>query len=145
MGRTRGEGLWRTLLLVVAAAVVALAVGSVGAASSACGDRLIADWSDGRIDGLYALGCYDEAVERLPEDVRVYSSAESDIRRALQKRLHDEISREPTLVGVGGASTEPSGVSQSSSLPRLVLVAFGASIVLAGSSMVVVRRLRRKS
>ena len=45
---------------------------------------MIDDWfDDGRVDGTYALHCYDDAIKILPRDVRIYSSAEEDIRRAL--------------------------------------------------------------
>ena len=46
---------------------------------------MIDDWyDDGRVDGTYALHCYDDAIEILPRDVRDYSSAKEDIQRALQ-------------------------------------------------------------
>jgi hypothetical protein len=48
---------------------------------------LINDWYDGRIDGIYAIPCYREALQHLPADVDTYSSARDDIRQALQKRI----------------------------------------------------------
>ena len=52
---------------------------------------MIDDWyDDGRIDGTYALHCYDDAIEILPRDVRDYSSAKEDIERALQAKLRGE-------------------------------------------------------
>lgn len=53
------------------------------AAADSCGRKVIDDWWDGRIDGTYELRCYDEAIKILPRDVRDYSSAEEDIKRAL--------------------------------------------------------------
>ena len=44
------------------------------------------DWRDGRIDGTYSVSCYQAALAQLPEDLRIYSSAESDIKRALLAR-----------------------------------------------------------
>ena len=52
---------------------------------------MIDDWyDDGRVDGTYALHCYDDAIEILPRDVRDYSSAKDDIQRALQNRMRGE-------------------------------------------------------
>ena len=52
---------------------------------------MIDDWyDDGRVDGTYALHCYNDAIEILPADVKVYSSATEDIRRALQAARRGE-------------------------------------------------------
>src|SRR2546423_14763630 len=77
------------VLFAMAVGLAALAfAGSAGAAQS-CASRLIADWQDGRLDGTYPVSCYGQALAQLPEDVRVYSSAQGDITRALQSRLRD--------------------------------------------------------
>lgn len=73
------------LLAILVVAVAGLACGS--AAASSCGDRVVADWSDGRIDGIYPLHCYQSALDDLPEDARAYSSAADDITRALEQRV----------------------------------------------------------
>lgn len=72
-----------TLLAVVVAALGAAT--PAGATSSAnCARQLIADWYDNnRVDRIYALRCYRQAIKLLPVDVRVYSGAEDDILRAL--------------------------------------------------------------
>ena len=76
-------------LLAVFAAM--LAVASPAGAASSCGRAVIDDWYDnGRVDGTYALHCYDDAIETLPRDVRDYSSAKDDIQRALQARKRGE-------------------------------------------------------
>ncbi|MEO5577293.1 MAG: hypothetical protein ABIR67_12920 [Gaiellaceae bacterium] len=80
----------RALVLVVAFVALLVAAAPAGAAES-CGRKVIDDWyNDGRIDGTYALRCYDDAIEILPRDVRVYSSAEEDIRRASQAAKRGE-------------------------------------------------------
>jgi cobalamin biosynthesis Mg chelatase CobN len=94
-------------LLAVFAAM--LAVASPAAAASSCGRAVIDDWYDnGRVDGTYALHCYDDAIETLPRDVRDYSSAKDDIQRALQARKRGEpappASTDPTP---GDGSTTP--------------------------------------
>jgi hypothetical protein len=78
--------------LTVAAALAALLVlAGPAAAAKSCGRAVIDDWyEDGRVDGTYALHCYDDAIEGLPRDVRDYSSAKEDIQRALQARMRNE-------------------------------------------------------
>ena len=86
--------------LVAGAAVLAIlstaALASLRAARSAdrasgprstCTSRLLADWSDGRIDGTYPITCYRDALESLPADLRIYSSAPDDIAQALSQRI----------------------------------------------------------
>jgi hypothetical protein len=78
-------------LLLVVALVALLAVASPAAAAKSCGRAVIDDWyDDGRVDGTYALHCYDDAIEILPRDVRDYSSAKEDIQRALTNRKRGE-------------------------------------------------------
>lgn len=73
------------MLLLLAALAAVLAVASPAGAAQSCGRAVIDDWYDnGRVDGTYALHCYDDAIEILPRDVRDYSSAKEDIQRALQ-------------------------------------------------------------
>ena len=72
-------------LLVICACVIA-ALGLAGpAAASSCGDKILGDWFDnGRIDRLYPLHCYEEAIDSIPADIRDYADAEEVISRALQ-------------------------------------------------------------
>ena len=54
-------------------------------AGSPCVEAVMLDWAnDGRIDRAYPATCYYAAIDSLPEDLRVYSSAQDDLRRALQ-------------------------------------------------------------
>lgn len=76
--------------LLLCAAIVAVAMlGGLArpvAASAAtpCWKTLLTDWYDGRIDSVYPLHCYTDALKHLPPDVQTYSSAHDDIERALQ-------------------------------------------------------------
>jgi hypothetical protein len=80
----------RALLLLAAFAALLVLVSPATAAKS-CGRAVIDDWyDDGRVDGTYALHCYDDAIDSLPRDVRDYSSAKEDIQRALQARMRGE-------------------------------------------------------
>jgi hypothetical protein len=123
-----------------------LAIGPGTAAASTCGDRVVSDWIDGRIEGVYPLRCYDEAVEGLPEDVRVYSSAVADISRALQARVHSVARRAPAGT-IGGASV-PSPTDSSIAQPPLALILLVTSVCLflaAGAGTWIVQHRRRRT
>ena len=122
-----GQGRFR-LLFAVAVALAAFAVTGTAGAAQSCGSRLLADWRDGRIDGTYPVACYREALADLPEDVRVYSSAQADITRALQ----GQIRATPAPRAQGAASAH--GVS-----PLLVVAITAAFLVAAGSIAAAVR------
>jgi hypothetical protein len=77
---------------------------SQDASAPTCSDRLLTDWSDGRIDGVYPIRCYRETIRNLPTDVRVYSSAEDDIQQALSQR----IVQNARPAGAGGSARTPS-------------------------------------
>lgn len=71
-----------TLIALATAAAALVAAGSA-AAKEPCWRTLINDWYDGRIDNVYPVSCYRDALEHQPEDVAQYSSLEDDINRAL--------------------------------------------------------------
>jgi hypothetical protein len=81
--RTRGQIRWWIAAVLVALGGVALVAPAPASAAVPCWKRLINDWYDGRIDQAYPVACYREAIKKLPEDVKAYSSAREDIRRAL--------------------------------------------------------------
>jgi hypothetical protein len=56
----------------------------LAAAKTPCWKTLLNDWYDGRIDNVYPIPCYQDAINHLPQDIQVYSSARDDIQRALQ-------------------------------------------------------------
>lgn len=78
------------LLAAVLGAVLAATTAAPASASTPCWKVLINDWLDGRIDQLYAVQCYHEAINHLPADIEQYSSARQDIMRALQARLQNK-------------------------------------------------------
>jgi hypothetical protein len=120
--------------LAVTALLAALVFCGVGQAKTSCASVLLEDWRDGRIDGTYSVSCYQTALAQLPEDLRIYSSAETDIKRALLARSQVALAapakaQEPTRSGGGG-----DGVS-----PLLVLAIAGAILALTGSAFALVR------
>ena len=82
-----------TVKSISAAIVLAFAVtfGVAAAPASAagipCWKALINDWFDGRIDKKYEPECYTQAIKHLPIDVKQYSGAEDDIRRAYTRLI----------------------------------------------------------
>ena len=125
-----GQGRFRLLFAMAAvAAMVGLACTATAGAASSCASRLITDWrADGRIDQTYPVTCYRKALANLPEDVRVYSSAQTDITRALQGRLSSAAARASSKDG------KASGVS-----PLLVVAITAGILVAAGSVAAAVR------
>jgi len=121
-------------LLALAALLSALVFSGTGQAKPSCVAAVLNDWRDGRIDGIYSVGCYQAALAQLPEDLRIYSSAESDIKRALLARSQVTLAapakaQKPAQTGSGS-----DGVS-----PLLVLAIAGAILTLAGSAFALVR------
>lgn len=81
------------LLVLLACAIGALGLASPAAASR-CGDKVLADWFDnGRIDRLYPLHCYEEAIDSIPADIRDYADAEEVISRALQAAVGGKLAQ----------------------------------------------------
>lgn len=117
-------GLIRMVVLAFAAAGVFLLVGvAPAAAAKPCWQVVIDDWADNsRVDGRYEIHCYRDALRRLPEDMRAYSSAPDDIARAMR----DEIRRQqaaaaaapedeeaaPAPTTTGGSGKPPKAKSQ---------------------------------
>jgi hypothetical protein len=143
-------------LAVLASAFVALALSAPAdaAAKTVCGDKVLADWFDnGRIDRLYPLHCYEDAIDAIPDDLRDYADAEQVINRALQSALRGRLApggQDPTpgdssdggtpgSPGSGGPD-DPNGggqvaapevdTSAPSSVPIPLLVLGGMSIAL---------------
>jgi hypothetical protein len=121
----------RFALLTIGLAILAAAASGTAAAKSSCATRLIADWQDGRIDRTYPVPCYREALASLPEDVRVYSTATSDITRALHARLASSPRRTTAATAGGGGG---------GSVSTLVVLAIAGVLLVAAGSFSLARR-----
>jgi ParB-like chromosome segregation protein Spo0J len=75
------------LVLPFLFALLGLASTASARGTSVCAENVLRDWHNGRIGTNYAPACYRTAIANLPEDMRVYSSAQADIEGALQARL----------------------------------------------------------
>ena len=79
-------------LVLVLSVVASLSFASTAGAATKCGQQVLADWYDnGRIDRLYPLNCYEEAIDAIPNDIGPYVDAEEVITRALQGALHGDV------------------------------------------------------
>ncbi|HEU0247544.1 MAG TPA: hypothetical protein VFR38_10710 [Gaiellaceae bacterium] len=91
------------IVALLASVVVALSVPDMASAATPCGKKVLADWFDnGRIDRLYPLHCYEEAIDAIPDDIRDYADAEEVISRALQSALRGDLDE-------GGCDPSPDG------------------------------------
>lgn len=173
--RTHPESYRRAARVVAVLGLLALTLLTAGpAAASPCGDRVIDDWYDGRIDGTYPLPCYDDAIEQLPRDLRDYSSAPDDIRRALQAAMRGEAAppnrdpappdserpakedpavtppadpdepSPPSAADTVAASADDTGSASSVPIPLLVLASLALLLIAGGSAGYVVRRFQAR-
>jgi hypothetical protein len=115
--------------------LAALVFSGTGQADTGCVSTVLNDWRDGRIDGNHSVACYQTALAQLPEDLRIYSSAESDIKRALLSRTQVALAApakaQKATPSAGGGSDRVS--------PLLVLAIVGAILTVSGSALALVR------
>jgi hypothetical protein len=79
-------------LVLALSAVATLSFAGTAGAATKCGGQVLADWYDnGRIDKLYPLNCYEEAIDAIPDDIGPYVDAEEVITRALQGALRGDL------------------------------------------------------
>jgi hypothetical protein len=163
---TRPASAISTLLVLLVAALAALTfAGTAAAKGSKCGQQIVADWFDnGRIDRLYPLHCYEEAIDAIPQDIRDYADAADVINRALQAALNGKLDPggpDPTPgksrpIGKGKGGKDENGGRQAvdqidtsgpSSVPIPLLVLGGISLALlaAGGLGYVSRRRQARA
>ena len=151
-----------TTVLVTALAAAAASFAAPAQAAADCGQAVIEAWDNGRLDSSFAPGCYRNALQELPEDVRIYSSAQDDINRALIASLaRRSVAQVGAVKGIvrtlSSAGTPAKIVRQeaaaaaadpsASSVPLTVLISGAGALVLVGSAAisVVARRLVRRA
>jgi hypothetical protein len=143
MGRTARAGAG---LFIVLAALTAMSThtGAAFAAGVRCEEKVLTDWSDnGRVDGMYSLHCYQDAIEKMPTDLRDYTNATEAIHRALARAVSTNSTNGGTPQVAAGADSElAAGGSSSVPLPLLVLAAISVVVLLAGGVGYLSRRRR---
>jgi hypothetical protein len=115
--------------------LAALVFSGTGQAETSCASAVLNDWRDGRISGTHSVACYQTALAQLPEDLRIYSSAESDIQRALLARSQATLAA-PAKEAQKLTRSDDGGDGVS---PLLVLAITGAILVVMGSAFALVR------
>ena len=144
----------RTVTALASALLLALVAVALPAEASAeatkCGKQIVADWFDnGRMDRLYPLHCYEEAIDSIPQDIRDYADAADVINRALAAALNGRLDPggpDPTPgrsrpIGQDGGSDENGNpeaapeidTSSPSSVPIPLLVLGGIALALLGA------------
>jgi hypothetical protein len=131
-----------------------------------CYEQVIGDWfDDGRVNKIYPLPCYPEAIKNLPPDLLIYGNAEDEIGRAwayAKQGKPDPGGEGPTSAETGttGSGTSKTGTdtaatditetdttatdtSGPSSVPIPLLVLGGLAVILlaAGSAGYLRRRM----
>ena len=104
-----------SVLALVAASLVlpATVLTATADAKAPCRDRIYNDWyQNGKIASTYPLACYRDAITHVPNDAKIYSSLQSDIRRALQAAIERSRGKTdvPSQVGQGLPSSDSGGV-----------------------------------
>jgi hypothetical protein len=137
---------------LAAAALAALLTTALVAASGAraatpCAQAVLADWQDNsRIDRVYDLPCYGDAIDAIPDDLRDYTDAADVIARAFQRvtgRGLEVRTPQGRQTEIPPPATAPAvNASSPSSLPVPLLVLAAMSLVLfaAGGLGYVARR-----
>jgi len=106
------------LVVLVASAFVAVLATAAPAMAANCGKQVVNDWYDnGRVDKIYPLSCYREAIRILPTDVIDYSNAKEEIGRALAyaKQGKQDPGSKPT--GTGTTATAPAATTPAATTP----------------------------
>ena len=137
----------------IAALVAALLCGlvaatSASAASPPCAQAILAEWLDkNEVENVYPLGCYQAAIDAIPQDLEDYTNAADVIARAFQRAAGRRLERTPQ--GPVEPPSEPTAspavdTSSSTSVPIPLLVLGGMSLALLASGGVgYVSRRRR--
>lgn len=152
-----------TALLALATFAAALAFAAPARAASGCAAAVIQAWHNGRLDASYPPSCYREALQELPEDIRIYSSAQDDINRALiaslakkstatratpagaVKGIVRKLAAARSTSSVRRQAAQAAADPSASAVPLTVLIAGAGALALVGAASVsvVARRLRR--
>jgi len=132
------SGRLRALAFVaLAGVVVVVALGETATAAVSCRQQLIVDWSDnGRVDRIYPLDCYQQAIEAMAPDIRDYTDAQETIELALTMAVRSKSGTKRATPARSLAAARPVDSTGSASLP-LPLVALGAlgAAALAGGGL----------
>ncbi len=160
----------RIALTTAAATLAVLALGAAPAsAAKPCWYQVQNDWyrHGGQVHGSYPVYCYVEAIQKLPEDSKLYSSAPEDIRRAMLLAIRVERGGGPSGPAPGVSASGPTGGGSGTAtggggflgsvfdtfapknangvpVPLIVLGAIALLLLLAGGGSVLARRVQSR-
>ena len=100
---------------------------------------LVDDWADGAISNLYPISCYRQALQNMPEDVRLYSNASDEINRALAGRAVKRSIASGVTRGQPAAAAVVPGDDRSGA-PLILAASLAALLTLAASGGYLARR-----
>lgn len=132
-------------LLLLALLAASLAVASAASAAGVrCEEKVLQDWSDnGRVDGLYPLRCYQEALAKMPTDLRDYTNASDAIHRALTRAVSSAGKRGlGSEFAVGSPLRVGADETRSVPLPLMLLAGLSVAVLAAGFLGHLARRRR---
>jgi hypothetical protein len=122
---------------------VALAPPPASSASVPCWQRVIADWSKhGSIAGTYPASCLRQVMQNEPTDLRVYSTLDESLQRALTLK-----SRTARRLALAVAPTPVASLDGGGGSPSQLLLVFivGSLGLVIGASAVAAGRLRLRA
>ena len=126
--------------LATIAAAFGLAGIPAGSAAEPCWRVLVDDWADGAISNLYPISCYRQALQNMPEDVRLYSNASDEINQALAGRA---VTRSVAGRVNGGGQPAAAAVvpaDDGSGAPLILAAALAVLLAFAASGGYLARR-----
>jgi hypothetical protein len=136
-------------LSILVAALAATQTASAAAATpKPCWERVIADWTNGSVQSSYKAACYAKALTRLPTDVRMYSDAGQEIRRAMLAAIRND-DPPPPASGSKPTAQESAAAARvdpkSRTLPLPILFAITLALTLVAVGVVGRLRARRNA
>jgi hypothetical protein len=163
----------KPLILLISAVAVASAFGvspqqAEARSMSTCSKALIHDWYvDGRVDKVYPVHCYREALKNIPQDQIIYGTLRQDLTRALQATIRqhqghvDDNTMVIPLAGPSDGGNGPSGGSSgglfhwlaktlgpstadSIPVPLLVLGGLAFALIAAAGISLLARRVQAR-
>jgi cobalamin biosynthesis Mg chelatase CobN len=93
----------RVVCAVFLTSFLVLGLTAPAPAAPPCWKSLLTDWYDGSIDKVYPIPCYRQAVNHLPTDAQLYSSAKDDILRAMANAVAAKNQASATTAGASGS------------------------------------------
>jgi hypothetical protein len=149
-----------SVLVAAVLGIAALSVGApVAAAKTACWRQILNEWVDNRqISSTYPLHCYREAIQHVPEDLRVYTDVEQDILAARQQAARDVRTlqsrnqpsqserRQDPDAGLFTQGFDKLGPNNADSMPLPLIILGGLALLMvaAGAVGLVSRRFRAR-